>query len=101
MVRRSSQITLFSEDDNDILNAKVGIWDEDTENSGKTHRGMSNNTILYENKPTKQELLNVFKRISKSAEPGICNFTALKNRRPWAEGANPYLNNAALYSNVY
>ena len=88
-VRRTSEICLFDPDDDELLNAKVGIWEEDTPNSGKVHRGMSNNTILYENKPTKQELLNVFKRIYNSAEPGICNFKALKERRPWAQGANP------------
>lgn len=72
-IRRSSEICLFDKDDVDILNAKTelykmvnGTWiiDEDI-----IHRQMSNNTIMYNSKPTREELHVHVEKMRYSGEP--------------------------------
>lgn len=88
-VRRTSQIALFDLNDSHILDAKVGLYAHGSENFGQDQRAMSNNSIVFKEKPTKKQLLNIFERIQRSYEPGFFNFASAEKRRPWFEGTNP------------
>jgi len=88
-VRRTSEIALFDQNDDTILNAKVDLWKEGSVNYGQDQRSMSNNSIFFENKPTKEYLLDIFKRIQSNGEPGIINADAARKRRPNFKGLNP------------
>ena len=90
-VRRSSQICLFAIDDEDILNAKVGLYDKTSKTFGNDQRAMSNNSIFFETKPTKEQLHDIFDRIMVNYEPGFINAEAAKKRRPNFQGLNPLI----------
>lgn len=90
--RRSSLICLFDENDAALLNAKVDLYKEGSVNFGKNWRSNSNNTIFFENKPTKERLLDIFKRIVNNGEPGFLGAQAARKRRPWFKGINPCAN---------
>jgi ribonucleoside-triphosphate reductase len=87
--RRSAQIAVM-DDNNPIVHefaeAKIDIW-----NNGKEHRSQSNNSIIFWNKPTKQELGKWFEKINRggNGEPGLINGKQMKSRAPWAIGLNP------------
>lgn len=88
-VRRTSEIALFDSADTDSLNAKVDLWVEGSVNYGNDQRGMSNNSIFFEEKPTKEVLLDIFSRILNNGEPGFVNAQAARARRPNFSGLNP------------
>ena len=92
-VRRSSQICLFDEDDEEIANAKSdlykvvdGKWIKDESIS---HRQMSNNTMMYEEKPSREQLSEHLDNIRYSGEPGFLNVEEAKRRRDNFKGVNP------------
>jgi len=88
-VRRTSEITLFGIDETDVLDAKVGLFDTTHKNYAQHQRYMSNNSILFKEKPTKAQLAAIFDRINQSAEPGFINYVEMNRRRHSAEGLNP------------
>ncbi len=88
-VRRTSEIALFDATDIEVLNAKVDLWVEGSDNYGKDHRGMSNNSIFFNDKPTKETLIDIFDRIQNNGEPGFINAVAARERRPNFQGLNP------------
>lgn len=87
-VRRSSEITLFDIADKDILDAKVDLW-SNPEKAGFTYRSMSNNSVYFTSKPTKEQLLDIFGRIINNGEPGFINAEASAKRHPYYAGTNP------------
>lgn len=88
-VRRTSEIALFDVNDIEVLNAKVGLFDSAHVNYNQTQRFMSNNSIFFQDKPNKETLEMIFKRINTSAEPGFVNAVAARRRRPNFQGLNP------------
>lgn len=54
-------------------------------------RSQSNNSLLFEKKPTKEQLTEIFKWMVESggSEPGFINGEALKKNAPWASLLNP------------
>ncbi len=88
-VRRTAQIALFDEDDGSVLDAKVGLFETGHVNFGNDQRFMSNNSIFFESKPTRERLLDIFDRIQNSSEPGFVNAVAARERRPNFQGLNP------------
>jgi ribonucleoside-diphosphate reductase alpha chain/ribonucleoside-triphosphate reductase len=88
-VRRSSQICLFDINDEEILNAKKDLYVEGSSNYGKNWRAMSNNSIFFHEKPTKDQLRDIFKRIKNNGEPGFLNAESARKRRPNFQGINP------------
>jgi len=88
-VRRTSEIALFGADDTEVLNAKVNLWTPGSANYGNDQRGMSNNSIFFNEKPTREQLLNIFSRIQNNGEPGFVNAEAARKRRPNFAGLNP------------
>lgn len=57
----------------------------------REHRQMSNNSLLFEHKPTRRQLKKVFKLIEESggSEPGFINAVEATRRAPYFKGVNP------------
>lgn len=53
------------------------------------HRRMSNNSIAFETKPSREQLNLVFTMMQAEGEPGFVNLEEARRRRPNAEGLNP------------
>ncbi|UKS31123.1 ribonucleoside-triphosphate reductase, adenosylcobalamin-dependent [Paenibacillus sp. HWE-109] len=53
------------------------------------HRRMSNNSIAFETKPSREFLNLVFEMMQAEGEPGFVNLEEARRRRPNAEGLNP------------
>lgn len=92
-VRRTSEVGVFDVGDTNILNAKKdlykninGEWVENTEIS---HRKMSNNSIFYTSKPTREQLHSHLQTLRYNGEPGFINAEAGLKRRSNFKGLNP------------
>lgn len=86
--RRSAEIALCeygSPEWKEFAYAKQNFWE------GNNHRQQSNNSLVFYNKPTKEELHDVFRIIQESggSEPGFINGQAALSRAPWWKGINP------------
>jgi ribonucleoside-diphosphate reductase alpha chain/ribonucleoside-triphosphate reductase len=92
-VRRTSEVVLFDEDDQGILNAKNNLYEQIDgkwiKNEAIDYREMSNNSIFYTSKPTREKLAWHIKQMRHSGEPGFMNAEAAAKRRPNLQGANP------------
>lgn len=53
------------------------------------HRRMSNNSIAFTSKPTKERLQLIFDIMQQEGEPGFINLEEANRRRPNCEGVNP------------
>lgn len=87
--RRSAEIMLCPYDDPEweaFALAKKGHY-----LNGKKHRGQSNNSLLFERKPSKAELYGIFgiMQMGGGSEPGFINAAAARKRAPWFVGVNP------------
>lgn len=92
--RRSAQIAILDHSNPDwraFANAKNHIFSNDGSKTGLEHRTQSNNSILFDNKPSKQELTRLMYDMDKGGkgEPGLINGKAMKERAPWASLMNP------------
>ena len=92
-VRRTSEIGLIDQDDTECIQAKGnlyrqvgGRWEID---KAIAHRQMSNNSIFYRRKPTREQLHWHLKQMRYSGEPGWVNEVAGLKRRPNFCGCNP------------
>lgn len=92
-VRRTAEIVLIDQDDAEAIDAKSnlykqidGQWVVDKE---IIHRQMSNNSIYYTKKPTREKLKWQLERMRYSGEPGWVNAEAGEKRRPNFNGCNP------------
>ena len=93
-VRRSAQICLFDADDKEVLEAKSklyiqdesGNWSVDKEIS---HRQMSNNSIFYNQKPSKEQIHWQIEQMRYNGEPAFINGEAIRERREDGNGVNP------------
>ena len=66
-VRRSATICLFSKDDTEMLNAKVGNWFVDN-----PQRGRSNNSVvLLRDEVTREEWAKIMESVKQFGEPGF------------------------------
>lgn len=92
-VRRTSEIGLVDQDDSECIQAKNqlyrqigGKWEID---KNIAHRQMSNNSIFYRRKPTREQLKWHMRQMRYSGEPGWVNEEAGLKRRPNFQGCNP------------
>ena len=92
-VRRTAEIVLIDSDDKECIQAKNELykkvdekWVIDTEIA---HRQMSNNSIYYTQKPTREQLHWHLEQMRYSGEPGWVNGEAGARRRPNFNGVNP------------
>ena len=92
-VRRTSEVVLFDKDDQEILNAKNNLYEQIDgkwiKNETISHREMSNNSIFYTSKPTREHLAWHVRQMRYSGEPGFMNAEAAAKRRKNLHGANP------------
>ena len=92
--RRSAEIIFCDPDDEEVINAKSTIYYQDDNGNWKTntsieHRTLSNNTVLYEERPSREKLHAQFQQMIASGEPAIGNLAEMRRRRPDAQGTNP------------
>ena len=92
-VRRTSEIGLIDADDEACIRAKSrlyrqvhGRWEID---KAIAHRQMSNNSIYYREKPTREKLHWHLQQMRYSGEPGWIHEPAGARRRPNVTGCNP------------
>lgn len=92
-VRRTAEIVLVDADDQECIEAKSKLY---TMEDGKwivneeiLHRQMSNNSIYYKEKPSREKLKWQLERMRYSGEPGWVNEVAGSKRRPNFNGVNP------------
>ncbi|NLL00234.1 MAG: ribonucleoside-triphosphate reductase, adenosylcobalamin-dependent [Clostridiales bacterium] len=92
-VRRSAMMVICDEDDDEVINAKRNIykvvdgkWIEDTDIS---HRKMSNNSILYNHRPSLERIKEIIDSIKVNGEPGFINGAEALRRKPTFKGCNP------------
>ncbi len=87
--RRSAQIALFEYGQpewEDFSLAKKEWWLKNN-----AHRQQSNNSLLFRNKPTRQEFERIFQMMIEAggSEPGFINAAEAERRAPWFKGCNP------------
>lgn len=92
-VRRSAIIACMDDDDEKSIGAKdnlykleAGVWSINTDLS---HRQMSNNSILFDKKPTRERLKWLLEKQRFSGEPGFINKEEALRRNPNMKGVNP------------
>ena len=83
--RRSSQIALGSPGDQEFIEAKQGLWIT----KQNLQRTMSNNSVTFEQDPTREQINQCFNGIKSNGEPGFINLKAMRERRPNANNTNP------------
>jgi ribonucleotide reductase alpha subunit len=92
-VRRTSEIGLFDVDDEEVKTAKNGLYkQEDGEwkvDKEIEHRQMSNNSIYYKEKPSREQLSWHVKQMRYSGEPGFINAEEAGRRRENFQMVNP------------
>jgi len=92
-VRRTSQMIIFDYDDMEMRDAKKYLYTEEngkwTLNKAITHRQMSNNSIMYFDKPSRESFHDNFVAMRYSGEPGWINGKEGKRRNPHMKGLNP------------
>lgn len=82
-VRRTSEIALLDATDRESIEAKSNLTPE------KYHRFMSNNSIYYTEKPTREQIKWQFSVLKDTGEPCFVNAEAGKKRNPYMQGVNP------------
>lgn len=87
--RRSAELALMDYGDAEWENfatAKRNWWE-----TGNPQRQQSNNTILFHEKPTLDQLDGIFQMMISAggSEPGFANAKAATARAPWFKGFNP------------
>lgn len=92
-VRRTAEIVLVDQDDKESISAKdnlyVNVDGNWIVNNNIVHRQMSNNSIYYKTKPTREMLHWQINKMRYSGEPGWVNEEAGKKRRENFNGVNP------------
>ena len=92
-VRRTAEMIMIDADDKECIDAKSslyrqveGKWEV---NKDLIHRQMSNNSIYYKKKPSREKLHWQIEKMRYSGEPGWVNGEAADKRRPNMKGVNP------------
>ncbi len=87
--RRSAEIALMDYGDKEwreFAQAKKDFWLKNN-----FHRQQSNNSLVFNKKPTRAELQEIFDLMvaSGGSEPGFINMEEAQRRAPWCSGTNP------------
>lgn len=92
-VRRTAEIVLIDGDSEECVDAKTHLYKEE---NGKwhidpsiSHRQMSNNSIFYNEKPSRERLHWQFGKMRYSGEPAWINGEAIQKRNKDRKGVNP------------
>jgi ribonucleoside-diphosphate reductase alpha chain/ribonucleoside-triphosphate reductase len=103
-VRRTSEVGLIDSDDEECIIAKENLYKQENGewvvDKNIIHRQMSNNSIFYESKPTRERLHWQIEKMRYSGEPAWISAEGARKRRPNFHGGNPcmeiLLNNKGL-----
>ena len=92
--RRSALIVFCDKDDYEVREAKSNLYYQNENgqwiaNEKMLNRMLSNNTILYDGKPSRQELKEHFELLKVTGEPSFGNLEEMKRRREDVQGGNP------------
>ena len=87
--RRSAEIALFEYGQpewEEFAVAKKDFWVYD-----RAHRTQSNNSLVFNDKPSRPELASIFALMQEAggSEPGFINAVEARRRAPWFKGCNP------------
>jgi ribonucleoside-triphosphate reductase len=87
--RRSAEIALFEYGQpewEEFAVAKKDFWLYD-----RAHRTQSNNSLVFNDKPSYEELSHIFALMQEAggSEPGFINAVEARRRAPWFKGCNP------------
>ena len=87
--RRSAEIALYEYGGAEW--EEFAVAKKDHFEKGLPHRGMSNNSLVFYQKPTRRQLNKIFKMIEDAggSEPGFINGAAALKRAPYFKGVNP------------
>ena len=93
-IRRSSTIAFGEKDDLEFLNSKANLYIQDergvwTFNEEIANRQLSNNTVYYHDKPSREELHKHVQLMKVSAEPALLNAQEALRRNPNFKLTNP------------
>ncbi|MDI9476698.1 MAG: ribonucleoside-triphosphate reductase, adenosylcobalamin-dependent [Natronincolaceae bacterium] len=92
-VRRTAEMILIDPDDRESIEAKSNLYNQiDGQwivDQNIVHRQMSNNSIYYTEKPSREKLHWQIQQMRYSGEPGWVNAEAASKRRPNMQGVNP------------
>ena len=92
-VRRTAMIALIDSDDEECIKAKNNLYINNNGNwsinKDIINRQMANNTIVYQQKPTREKLHWQIEQNRFSGEPGLFNLEAAQKRNPNAKLQNP------------
>ncbi|KDR94345.1 ribonucleoside-diphosphate reductase alpha chain [Peptoclostridium litorale DSM 5388] len=92
-VRRSAEMIIIDSSDNECISSKLDIYRYDEEkrilNRALAHRRISNNSVYYSSKPSRQRLHDHMSMIMENGEPGILNSASALKRKPTFKGINP------------
>lgn len=87
--RRSAEIALFEYNQPEW--EEFAVAKKDWFLHDNKHRTQSNNSLLFKEKPTRQQLRDVFQLMLEAggSEPGFINAAEAQRRAPWFAGCNP------------
>lgn len=92
-VRRSAMMIICDEDDEEVISAKRNIYHVEDgnwiENKEIAHRKMSNNSILYQERPSIERIRDIISSIRINGEPGFINGSEAYRRKETFKGCNP------------
>ena len=92
-VRRTAEMAMIDPEDKACIEAKSEIYKavngEFKVNNDLVHRQLSNNTIIFNEKPSREYLHEVIEKIKRTGEPGFLNKEAAIKRNPNFKGTNP------------
>lgn len=92
-VRRTAEIVLVDPEDKESIEAKSNLYQQIdgqwVPNQEILHRAMSNNSIYYQSRPTREMLHWQLEKMRYSGEPGWVNAEAGAKRRTNFNGVNP------------
>ena len=93
-VRRTAEMIMIDPEDHEAIEAKNNLYIKNAEgnwtiNPDISHRTISNNSIFYTEKPSREKLHWQIEQMRYSGEPGFVNQEAAAKRRPNFKGTNP------------
>lgn len=92
-VRRTAEIMIVDPDDKECIEAKSNLYKQiDGQwiiNEEHSHRQVSNNSIYYQSKPSREQLKWQITQMKNSGEPAFINAEAAKKRTKTFNGVNP------------
>lgn len=92
-VRRSAMMVICDEADEEVIHAKENIYSivdgSWIENKEISHRKMSNNSVLYTQKPSLHRIKEILNSIRINGEPGFINALEAERRKSTFKGCNP------------